>query len=160
MVTGVKNNSLQPIIYNRTIVETVRRAAERHGIAYTTYSDDWIIVLEKNGRRHIICGYAFGINTDAASSLADDKVATYQLLEAAGLPAIPHYLLSTVVDPGVDTSMLSALLSEHSDLVIKPLKGSRGDLVARLHGLTPIVCVYPRQRRAGMGGVAVCRHPA
>jgi glutathione synthase/RimK-type ligase-like ATP-grasp enzyme len=100
-------------------------------LAYAAYSDNWVIVLDYKTRRHIICGYAFGLNSDAASASANDKVATYCLLAASNLPAIPHYLLSTIVDTDINRPLLGTLMARYSDMVIKPLRGSRGELVAR-----------------------------
>jgi len=126
------------------IVEAARLMSRRYGLACTTYSDDWVIVLEKDGRRLVICGYAFGLNTDAASACANDKVATYHLLAAMRLPVVPHYLLSTIVTERVDRQLLGRLLEEHTSLVVKPLRGSRGDMVARFNNARGIVSFMRR----------------
>jgi len=59
------------------------------------------------------------------------KVATYQLLANNDIASVPHYLLSTVINPMINTSMLEKLFKQHKSLVVKPLQGSRGNLVAK-----------------------------
>src|SRR5437016_3522132 len=104
------------------IIQAAQHVCRQFGIPYVSYSDDWIIVLEKEGRKHIICGYAFGLNSDAASASANDKVATYCLLEASKLPVTAHFLLSTIVDTAINRQQLDSLLARYSDMVIKPLR--------------------------------------
>lgn len=128
-------NKRSNISYNRTIVEAARLASKQYALTLRSYSEDWIIVLEKADKRHILCGYALGINNDAASSSANDKVATYCLLSAAGVASVPHHLLSTVIDAGISVGILSELLQQYADVVVKPLRGSRGELVARFQSV-------------------------
>lgn len=50
----------------------------------------WLANLQKNGKNRQILGYKFDLNAAAASALADDKAYTYEILQAASLPAIEH----------------------------------------------------------------------
>ncbi len=91
-----------------------------------------------------MCGHILGLNVDVAAEIAKDKVATYQVLAAAGVGAIAHYLLSTVINPEIDRCLLERLLKEHTELVIKPLKGSGGQLVGHFHD-TDSILMYAAQ---------------
>jgi glutathione synthase/RimK-type ligase-like ATP-grasp enzyme len=68
-----------------------------------------------------VLGYRFDLNDSVASSIAQDKVATYQMLEKAGLPAVPHVLVRTKVSQA-DQQVMSGW----QQIVIKPLVGTSG----------------------------------
>lgn len=130
----------------QTILAAVRRVCETRGIAYRTFSDGWIVRMEKAARRHYLYGYGdLGMNTHAAAQIALDKVAAYLLLDDAGVPAVPHWLLSTVAAPEIDRPFVSRLLAEHGPLVIKPLKGGMGRQVHRVENLAAVLAATADQ---------------
>jgi glutathione synthase/RimK-type ligase-like ATP-grasp enzyme len=114
------------ITENRALIQAVREASAKLGIQHKLFSDDWIIQLQKNGTKRFIFAYGFDCNNQASSSIASDKVATYQLLEDASVPVIPHYLLKSVVMPEINKDLLEQLVSQYKSVVVKPLQGSRG----------------------------------
>lgn len=119
-----------PYIAERLMPQIVRDICARRNITYQTLSDDWVLRLQKGDEVRWITGWKFDVNTSAAGELAQDKVATYMALAAAGIPAVEHYLIRTVPhDP-------QELRYEHHGLegrpvVIKPLNGTGGRLVER-----------------------------
>jgi glutathione synthase/RimK-type ligase-like ATP-grasp enzyme len=117
---------------NRALIEAIERAGKEYGIACTILSDEWVVRMEKAGEKRFLYGYAFDCNSQAASAIAFDKVAMYLLLADNKLAAVPHYLLSTVVQPEIDEQYLGKLFAEHGSLVIKPVQGSRGQFVAKV----------------------------
>ena len=56
-------------IFNKIIEEI----CIENGINCTFLSKDWLIILEKGGKKRFITGYKFDINSSGASLLSDDK---------------------------------------------------------------------------------------
>jgi len=114
----------------RVLVEAARLAAVTAGARYDDFSDGWVGRLQKGDKTAFILGYYIDCNTQAASMIAIDKVATYLLLQDASVPAVPHYLIRSEAMSDFDIDYLRRLFAEHPELVLKPLKGNRGKLVA------------------------------
>ena len=112
-------------ITDRLLPGMVRQACERHGVSYQALSDDWALCLEQSGAVRWVFGYKFDINLAAAASVAQDKVAAYQILAASGIRAMPHVLARSV--PG-DTLPVEILLQTfgNKSVVMKPLTGTGG----------------------------------
>lgn len=119
------------ITEHRALTEAIRVSVDRLGIKCTYFADGWLVKLQKNGKTRFVFGYCFDINAEAAGEVANDKTATYEVLDDSGITAVPHYLLSSVVSPVVSLSDLNNLFKKHESLVIKPNKGNKGDLVAK-----------------------------
>lgn len=76
-----------------TFTELILEICTDEGIDCRLFSHGWIYRLEKNGRvRHII-GRHFDLNPAAADRIACDKYACATLLDAGGIPVIPHEML-------------------------------------------------------------------
>jgi glutathione synthase/RimK-type ligase-like ATP-grasp enzyme len=116
-------------IKDRRFVEYVKTAAQQLGIEVDTFSDNWIIRMRKDGKVRFATGYRFDVNNDAAAGIAQDKVATYELLTAAEIPAVKHILFR--YDLKDDSSLTEASTQKLHTLqkelpypwVIKPLNG-------------------------------------
>jgi glutathione synthase/RimK-type ligase-like ATP-grasp enzyme len=113
----------------------VREACARQGIAYNTFSDDWVLELSKGKIKKWIFGYKFDINSAAAGQLAQDKVGTYEVLAANKLPVVRHRLVRSVANQALDNASLE-LLFPGGDVVIKPLSGTGGRGVQRYQTVT------------------------
>ena len=57
----------------RILVASLKRYAARTGVELQLLSGDWVAVLGKPGRRHLVMGYDLGLNGSAASRIANDK---------------------------------------------------------------------------------------
>lgn len=113
-------------IVDRLMVQMVRDICDKRGIALRTFSDDWLMELKKGDHTARIFGYKFSLNDSAASSIAQDKVATYQLLDSYKVPAVPHFLIRTKAN---ETSWKSRQWVD--GMVIKPLTGTSGHGICR-----------------------------
>lgn len=111
-------------ITDRLLPQFVREAAERRGIACVGMSDDWVLRLEQGLKRHWVLGYQFDVNTAAASSIAQDKVATHLALKQAGVPSVEHVLLRSLLGEQFPVKELSKRFP--GQFVIKPLEGTGG----------------------------------
>lgn len=130
-------------IVNRMLPGMVAAACELRSITFQAYSDDWVLRLNQNGRTKWIFGYKFDLNSAASASIAQDKVATYQSLEAAGITAVPHYLARTL------SSQIPADIHEAlgtNPVVSKPLSGTGGRDV-QLHKTYELAAAAVKQMR-------------
>jgi glutathione synthase/RimK-type ligase-like ATP-grasp enzyme len=112
-------------IVHRLLPGFIRDICRERGIEYQNFSDDWVLRLEREQLRKWIIGYTFDLNSATASSLALDKVASYQALAADNLPVIEHYLARSRASVNVQMKNLTEL-SENRPVVIKPLQGASG----------------------------------
>lgn len=113
-------------ILDRWMVGMIEDICRENGIAFVSYSDDWLLELNKDGVHRRIIGYKFDINSSAASSIAGDKVAAWQLLNGHAVPAVEHQLVRTKAGASDDWGTAG------TKLVIKPLDGTSGHAVALL----------------------------
>jgi glutathione synthase/RimK-type ligase-like ATP-grasp enzyme len=114
----------------RVLVELIRRASDARGVVMRTFSDGWVIELEKDGERHRIVGSNFDLNDQASAAIARDKVAASSLLAAAGISHVPHRLVRSRDTNVIDVAILESLHTS-DDVVVKPLEGNSGEYVTR-----------------------------
>ncbi|MEL6289269.1 MAG: hypothetical protein AAFQ35_10875 [Pseudomonadota bacterium] len=122
---------------DRKLVASVRRYGEAHGYTITTHSHDWIISLSRDGRSHHVFGYDLGLNASTTHRLCNDKAATFEVLDAHGIPAIPHRLflhprwLDFVALDGNWRGLIAAFEEAGGDAVLKDNEGTGGREVLR-----------------------------
>jgi glutathione synthase/RimK-type ligase-like ATP-grasp enzyme len=126
------------ITENWALSEAVQKFCQEQGISYSVFSDNWVMRLGEGRDTHFVIGTALGCNNQASAAIATDKVAAYQLLADAGVPAVAHYLVKSTPDIGLNAVALQELLDEHGSLVLKPLKGGRGSHVGKFETTTAI----------------------
>lgn len=119
-------------ILDRWMIGLVRSICHDYQITFRSYSDDWILELEKNGVTRRIFGYKFDLNGSAASSITADKVAAFQILAQNGIPAVEHRLVRTKAG---EYESWSAGLGR---VVIKPLDGTSGHAVRLLDSIDKV----------------------
>jgi glutathione synthase/RimK-type ligase-like ATP-grasp enzyme len=108
-------------ITNRKVETILANLCTKHSIKHQVFSDGWVHAFEKAGRKAKLIGYKWSLNDAAASGIAADKVATYQLLDAHGVSAVEHTLLRTKAD---FSPQWPDVLPEK--FVLKPLTGTSG----------------------------------
>lgn len=123
----------------------LREVCEEEEIRLTELSDDWVLLLEKDGKQKFIVGYGFDLTTKAAGQIADDKYATFAVLKEAGLPTIAHELLyeagntQAYVQGRNTTEYVEKLLEKWGhDIVIKPNNGKMGENVFRVRTIQEV----------------------
>lgn len=81
---------------SRFLNETLKEFCQEKGIDLEVFSDDWILKVQDS----FIYGYHFDLNSDASSLIAQDKVATREILESAGVPVLDQrFFLRNDQDP-------------------------------------------------------------
>ncbi len=122
----------------RLILASVRRYAAARGLAVSTHGDGWIVELKLGARSHFVHGYDLGLNTASSQRIANDKAATFDVLDAAGLAAVPHRLfmhprfLGFMSIEGNWQAMREALDDFGGDAVLKDNEGTGGMEIARV----------------------------
>lgn len=117
---------------DRFLVRALKAEGEARGIGVEVRSGGWIVTLTRGDARHHVFGYQFGLNPASASLLAGDKAGAYQVLKAAGVPAVEHRLflrpdLAGYVGAEGNWAALLAYAEAHGgSLVAKPNDGTGG----------------------------------
>lgn len=112
-------------IANRYLPRIIRDICAQREISFRSFSDDWVLELSKDGHVKRITGYTFDINSAAATAIANDKVAAYQLMAAHGVAALEHLLYRP-------ENNVSFQVPAWRPLVVKPLTGTGGNDVRML----------------------------
>ncbi len=122
----------------RTFVDAVRKYCAAHGIGIEIRSEGWLIIMQHGAKRHLAFGYDLGLNSAVAHRIANDKAATADVLQASGIPCIPHTLflspeMNEYVPPQRSWQAMLVLLRENPDgIVVKPNEGTSGDSVFKV----------------------------
>ena len=125
----------------RLILASVRRYARAHGLEIAVHGDGWIAELRRGHRSHFIHGYDIGLNSSSSQRIANDKAATFEVLNAAGIPAVPHRLfmhprfLGFMSVEGNWTGMLETFDAFGRDVVLKDNEGTGGMEMTRVRSI-------------------------
>lgn len=130
-------------IVKRWLPEAVRQACAILNLGYETFSDEWIIRISSPRAQHWIFGYGFDLNSYPAAQNANDKVACYQILQKAGIPVLPHYLIRPEI---LSPTYLHKLKDKlRGDIILKPLSGTSGRDIT-MHSSLDDVLEYVKER--------------
>ncbi|MCW5838611.1 MAG: hypothetical protein KIT29_01735 [Anaerolineales bacterium] len=116
----------------RILVTLLREIAAEQGYRFTSFSQDWILRLERQGQARHVFGFNFEINSATALSLAGDKAAVAALLADQGVAHIEHRFFlnpsraAYVPDHGHWPAILAYAEAQHYQLVAKPNDGTGG----------------------------------
>ncbi len=122
----------------RLFVDAVQSYCAARGIGIEVRSLGWLIIMQHGTRQHLAFGYDLGLNSAVAHRIANDKAAAAEVLQACGVPCIPHTLflspeMNAYIPPQRSWEAMLALLRENPDgLVVKPNEGTSGDSVFRV----------------------------
>lgn len=106
--------------------QIIEEICKENAISYRTISDNWVYVLEKNGKINYIVGYKFNLNKQALAGILDDKYAFYELLNGYNFPIIKHHLFFR--DYKVQ-DVLDLFLKYNRVVVVKSNYGTTGEEV-------------------------------
>ena len=122
----------------RIFVTAIRHYCARHGISVDVRAGGWLIAMRRGGISHFAFGYDIGLNSAIAHRLANDKSATSEVLQTAGVPCIPHHLFlnpklgAHVAGPAWRDAMLAVLHDNPQGVVVKPNEGTSGRSVFKV----------------------------
>ncbi|MDT4954568.1 MAG: hypothetical protein QOJ02_2706 [Acidobacteriota bacterium] len=121
----------------RSLVRAVKEIAEELGLKLITFSQDWVIRLEKGNQTRHIFGYNFDLSGASSHLITNDKSASAELLSHNKIPAVEHRLFlrpnlaGYVASEGNWREMLSYFKSNKADVVCKSNTGTGGNQVYR-----------------------------
>lgn len=131
--------------------EIIKQICEEEGIDCNIISNDWIMVLEKNGIVNYVTGYKFGLNNHALGELLDDKYATYELLNNMKCPIIKHNIVYAQTNhnqyaEGNNTlDYIVKLFHEYNqDIVLKINNGTCGNNVIHINNENILIENYKK----------------
>lgn len=128
----------------RLILQSIRRYAAACALDVVTHGDGWIAELRLGSRSHFVHGYDIGLNPASSHRIANDKAATFEVLNSAGIPAVPHKLfmhprfLRFMPADGNWAAMLEAFDAFGRDCVVKDNEGTGGMEMARVRSVADL----------------------
>ena len=137
---------------DRFLLQELRAFARDNGLQLEEYCHHWAHKLTnpKTGKSSFIFGYDLGLNSSSVAQICRDKVATSEILSAAGIPVVPHRL---VIQPNRLSYAPSATITEvlekvfdesEGQIVVKPNEGTGGRDVYRLQSIAQAISVIER----------------
>lgn len=134
-----------------TYDQMLYQICEEEGIKLRFLSRNWMKRLEKDGQVRFIMGYKFGLNPQSAGLTADDKFATFEALNYAGIPVMRHEILyefdnqSSFAQRCNSPEYILGLLREWGgQMVIKANMGTCGRQVFKITRPDQLVEVLPK----------------
>jgi glutathione synthase/RimK-type ligase-like ATP-grasp enzyme len=122
---GVVNARIRP-----HFTVQMERAAAACDVRLRWLSDGWVAQLTKGGHVTHVIGYTFPLNDAAAAQIANDKAATYVVLDQHHISVIVHRVLRLTAVPS-EQLMAGVLDLVPLPVVTKPLTESAGIDVLR-----------------------------
>ena len=110
--------------------EIITKIGEELGIKVTLLSENWLTVLEKEGKIHFIQGYKFDLNSHGIGNVLDDKGLFYDVLKYKKLPIIEHHVLFHDYDK---QEVLDYFHKNNNELIIKGNIGTSGEQVFKVN---------------------------
>lgn len=115
----------------REIVRIIKEICRDEQINFKSFSNDYILKLEKNNRTMYIYGNKFPNNTAAIEQICNDKAALSDILDCYNVPHVKHFyfdspILEEYCSESGNWSKMQKLLKEYNILVCKPNKGTGG----------------------------------
>lgn len=124
---------------SREIVKIIKDICVEEKIKFESFSNDYILKLEKNHRTMYIFGNKFPNNNASIEQICNDKAALSDILHCYKIPHVEHYYFdSPVLEDYCPTSgnwqKMMNLLKKYSKngLVCKPNRGTGGRNVIRV----------------------------
>ncbi len=121
-----------PYIAERLLPELVATYCTHAGLGLQAFSDDWVLRITKGEVTRWVVGAKFDVNGAAAGEVAQDKVAAYAALSAAGIAAMSHFLVRSLPHELIHVQELHHELHNMA-VVAKPLQGTAGRDVTKFH---------------------------
>ena len=113
-----------------TFYEIIKKIGKELGIKVTFLSDNWTIVLEKDGKVHYITGYQFDLNHHAIGNIMDDKGLFFDLLKYNNIPIIEQYVIFSDYDR---TKVIKYFNNHNKEIIVKANISNAGKEVFKVN---------------------------
>ncbi|MEL7462330.1 MAG: hypothetical protein AAFX45_10195 [Pseudomonadota bacterium] len=134
----------------RFFLETLETWADDNGFAVSKLSGDWVVLLTRGGLVLPVISYDIGLNPSSVHRIVNDKVATFDVLRAAGVAALEHQIvldadLARSRGQADELARVTAVFDAMGDdAVLKPLDQSQGLDVMRVRTPGELAEAYAR----------------
>ena len=113
-----------------TFHEIIKKIGKELGIKVTFLSDNWTIVLEKDGKVHYITGYQFDLNHHAIGNIMDDKGLFFDLLKYNNIPIIEQYVIFSDYDKN---KVIKYFNNHNKEIIVKANISNAGKEVFKVN---------------------------
>ena len=113
-----------------TFHEIIKKIGKELGIKVTFLSDNWTIVLEKDGKVHYITGYQFDLNHHAIGNIMDDKGLFFDLLKYNNIPIIEQYVIFSDYNR---TKVIKYFNNHNKEIIVKANISNAGKEVFKIN---------------------------
>ena len=110
----------------------IRDVCDEMGIKMEKLSYNWILQLTKDEKVRHITSSTFDLNPEASGIIANDKYATYTVLNSQNIPVVKHTMIfnpatriGLIEDNGI-WSIITTEFLKYGSLVVKPNSGCEG----------------------------------
>lgn len=135
-------------MYPITYLKIIKKICNKHSINIQSFQDETILRLSKNNEVHFIWSRRFELNTAIASRIADNKFATYTILNTFNIPVVKCIKL-----PRIDTEeyknlkkgcfeLCQEMLNKYSSIVLKPNNSFEGTDVYKCNCIKEFEQIY------------------
>ena len=139
----------------RFLVQELKAFVADNGLQLEEFCHQWVHKLTNpdTGKSTFVFGYDLGLNPSTVAQICRDKVATSEVLEAAGIPVVPHRLIiqpnliSYAPNATADKVLKQVFDESDGHIVVKPNEGTGGRDVYRLQSLAQAIPVIERLHR-------------
>ncbi len=136
----------------RFLVQELKAFAADNGLQLEEFCHQWVHKLthSETGKSTFVFGYDLGLNPSSVAQICRDKVATSEILEAAGIPVVPHRLIiqpnliSYAPNATADKVLKQVFDESVGHIVVKPNEGTGGRDVYRLQSLAQAIPIIER----------------
>lgn len=136
----------------RFLVQELKAFAADNGLQLEEFCHQWVHKLThpETGKSTFVFGYDLGLNPSSVAQICRDKVATSEILEAAGIPVVPHRLIiqpnliSYAPNATADKVLKQVFDESVGHIVVKPNEGTGGRDVYRLQSLAQALPIIER----------------
>lgn len=113
----------------------IKEICEEENIKLDIVSNNWIYVLEKDGRIKYMAGSKFQLNEHSVAHIIDDKYALFDVLNKFDIPVLRHYLFYK----DYDKEYVKDLFYRYNEeVVVKANTGMSGKDVYRINSLNDL----------------------
>lgn len=124
----------------------IKEICEEEEIKLDIVSNNWIYVLEKEGRIKYMAGSKFQLNEHSVAHIMDDKYALFDVLNKFGIPVLKHHLFYKDYDKEYVRDLFYRY---NEEVVVKANTGMSGKDVYRINSLNDLYekmdCLFEKQ---------------
>lgn len=133
----------------KIFINLIQEACNEVGFKVSSFSQNWIMMIESPDNIGYIFGYNFSLNLDGSAKICNDKSATYEILTHHRIQAVQHHLYTLYPEynesSGNWQSIINLFKQYHNKIVLKPNEGTGGNGVFVASSLFELESIVHKQ---------------